>query len=77
MLLKMFTEKNKVWLEMYLLRFFSNLFFRQLVDDLPMTSFIDNAMPHSLPILEAIYAKLNRYVFNKKICSQAKIYHKI
>ena len=41
---------------------FRNLFFRQLVDDLPMTSFIDNAMPHSLPILEAIYAKLNRYV---------------
>ena len=33
--------------------------FRQLVDDLPMTAFIDNAMPHSLPILEAIYAKLN------------------
>lgn len=32
--------------------------FRQLVDDLPMSAFIDTAMPHSLPILEAIYAKL-------------------
>ncbi len=32
--------------------------FRQLVDDLPMSAFIETAMPHSLPILEAIYAKL-------------------
>ena len=24
-----------------------------------MTAFLENAMPHSLPILEAIYAKLN------------------
>ena len=30
-----------------------------MVDDLPMTAFLENAMPHSLPILEAIYAKLN------------------
>ena len=36
-----------------------SFFFRQLVDDLPMTAFLENAMPHSLPILEAIYAKLN------------------
>ena len=32
--------------------------FRQLVDDLPMSSFVESAMPHSLPILEAIYAKV-------------------
>ena len=32
--------------------------FRQLVDDLPMSTFVESAMPHSLPILEAIYAKL-------------------
>ncbi len=32
--------------------------FRQLVDDLPMSAFIETAMPHSLPILEAVYAKL-------------------
>ena len=32
--------------------------FRQLVDELPMNTFVESAMPHSLPILEAIYAKL-------------------
>ena len=32
--------------------------FRQLVDDLPMATFVETSMPHSLPILEAIYAKL-------------------
>ena len=32
--------------------------FRQLVDELPMSTFVESAMPHSLPILEAIYAKL-------------------
>ena len=32
--------------------------FRQLVDDLPMGTFVETSMPHSLPILEAIYAKL-------------------
>ena len=32
--------------------------FRQLVDDLPMATLVETSMPHSLPILEAIYAKL-------------------
>lgn len=32
--------------------------FRQLVDELPIGTFVESAMPHSLPILEAIYAKL-------------------
>ena len=32
--------------------------FRQLVEDLPMDNFVEEAMPQSLPILEAIYAKL-------------------
>ena len=32
--------------------------FRQLVDELPINTFVESAMPHSLPILEAIYAKL-------------------
>ena len=32
--------------------------FRQLVEDLPMENFVEEAMPQSLPILEAIYGKV-------------------
>ena len=32
--------------------------FRQLVEDLPMENFVEEAMPQSLPILEAIYGKI-------------------
>ena len=52
--------------------------FRQLVDELPMSTFVESAMPHSLPILEAIYAKLflntgtvfklTKKKYQKKLC---------